>query len=99
MAGMITAGYMEFERGCLVVCEDSFEPERRQYPQYPYPHKGDVLTVSGKGRHFNTQDLMLTFEELRNIIPFPLVAEFFTIVQTAQEGKDIMEKVSQILKK
>lgn len=50
--------------GNLVRCLYNFDKERKAWP-YPYPNKGDILTISHIEKHPNGKDNCLFFEELK----------------------------------
>lgn len=87
---------MKLQRGSLVRCDDDFSLERNHY-QYNYPHRNDYLIVSGLVTHNPTGQLLCTFEELS--IPVPLAADFFTELQTPDEGNAIIRSIKNFLTK
>lgn len=61
------------KQGSLVEAQTSFDEERQEW-KFPYPKRGDILTVNSVNPHHNPHCnklgiLLLTFEEIPGLIP------------------------------
>jgi len=83
-----------FYENCLVTPNYSFEREQFAFPQYRYPKPGMLLTVL-KSVKDELNNLMFWFSDFK--MPIPLAGVCFDIVQSGDEGEEILDEVFKII--
>lgn len=78
--------------GALVRCIYQFSCEKRQYPKFSYPNKGDILTVATISAHPIHDFNLLTFEEIKTL---PLCSLRFREIKFSTEN---IKQINELIK-
>ena len=88
------------EVGSLVKANNNFDDVRKEWPQYPYPIKDQILTIKTMVKHHkwginkNTYKFyLLTFEEMET---FPLCHRNFDEIQPPMDLSKLMAETETI---